>query len=205
MGTSRTAAQLGQKVQRTAKRIESANKAAVNVAAGEMKQTITGLMAGASGGDLVLSGMTRTTGPKRSNRGGIKKLGVRYRVESRARGPQAYLRATGPAHLVEDDQPKHPVVSRYAKAGSSVSYLGKKGKRINSRSSRQARGIAVRLGEATTGDRRAVLHWGNNYARWTVASSKGRHPWKHGVAASAPKARATMRQAARQAFVTEFR
>lgn len=206
MGTSVSAKQLSAKMTQAGKRVDRASREAIGVAAKETKRVTLGLMAQATGGDLILSGTTRTTGPKRTAAKSTAKgkIGVRYKVEQRATGAQAFVAATGPAQLVENDVKKHPVVSRYARTSEGVQYVTKKGAVRSSRANRQVRGIAVMAGIATTGDRRAVLHWGNRYARYTVASSKGRHPWERGMTAMRPRVPQIVAQANRRALIKEF-
>lgn len=204
MGTSVNAKQLSSKMTQAGRKVDRASREAIELAAGETKRVTVGLMAKATGGDLVLSGMTRTTGPKRSTSANRGKVGVRYKVEQRTAGAQAFVSATGPAHLVENDVKKHPVVSRYARTSEGVQYVTKGGAVRKSRTNRQVRGIAVMAGIATTGDRRAVLHWGNRYARYTVASSKGRHPWERGMDAMRPRVPQIVAQANRRALIREF-
>lgn len=205
MGTSVNAKQLSAKMTQAGRRVDRASREAIETAAAETKRVTVGLMAEATGGDLVLSGTTRTTGPKRTTKAGTKgKIGVRYKLEQRTTGAQAFVAATGPAQLVENDVKKHPVVSRYARTAEGVQYVTKKGAVRSSRANRQVRGIAVMAGIATTGDRRAVLHWGSRYARYTVASSKGRHPWKRGMETMRPRVPQIVARANRQALIREF-
>lgn len=208
MGTSRSVAEMSAKMDRAARGIDRASREAIETAAKETKRVTVELMAKATGGDLALSGTTRTTGPKRSTRSTPAtkgKIGVNYKVERRPAGDQALVRATGPAQLVENDVKRHVVVSRYAKASERVNYIGRKGNVLAGRSSRQARNVAVMAGIGTTGDRRAVLRWGGtNYARWTTASSKGRHPWRNGIAQMRPRIPGIVATANRKAIVREF-
>lgn len=206
MGTSVNARQLSAKMTQAGQKVDRASRQAIDLAAAETKRVTLGLMAQATGGDLILSGTTRTTGPKRTTKAtGTKgKIGVRYKIEQRPAGAQAFVAATGPAQLVENDVKKHPVVSRYAKASERVQYVTRGGSVRTSRANRQVRGIAVMAGIATTGDRRAVLHWGNRYARYTVASSKGRHPWERGMTAMRPRVPQIVAQANRRALLREF-
>lgn len=157
----------------------------------------------ATGGDGVLSGMTRTTGG-RSKRP-PRPIRVRSRVERRGTGWQAFVKASGPMPLIERDVDRHIVVSRHAQ-GATYTRTTKTGKTRTGRSTRQSRVASVAFGlGAAGGGRRAVLHWGDNYARYTFASSKGRHPWRRGVDQAAPQfgqiqaeaQRAAIRQALR--------
>lgn len=134
----------------------------------------------AVGPDRVLSGTTRTTGRKRSNRGG--KAAGRIQAYAKAEKAGTLVAVRGPLQLAENDVAKHVVVSQYVK-GAGYTRVNAKGKTVKGRSTRESRQASVLFGlGAAGGGRRAVLHWGNNYARYTFASSKGRHPWRDGVA-----------------------
>lgn len=139
----------------------------------------------ASGGDGVLSGMMRATGTRSTRK--PKPMGTFHRVEPRPGGFQAYVRATGPVHLVEHDVARHIVVSRWAK-GAGYTRTTKAGKTVQGRSTRESRVASVAFGlGAAGGGRRAVLHWGSVFARYSYASSKGRQPWKRGVDEARPR------------------
>lgn len=189
MGTSHSAAELGAKFSTLARNLESVQKGAARSGARVIEQAVQREMRAATGGDLVLSGMTRTTGPKRSNSGGIKKIGVKVRPMRDG----VLVAATGPAQLVENDVKPHIVTSRHAK-GAAYTRTTKAGKTVKGRSTRESRQASALFGLGVTGGgRRAVLHWGNNFARFTRSSSKGRHPWRNGVRQSRDRAVGVMR------------
>ena len=176
MGTSNTVHELVGKLNNVGTELERQQRISIETAAIEAKKVTVGFMAAATGGDLMLSGL---------NRGGpSKKVGVNYKLETRGAGVQAFVKATGPVPLIENDVAKHYVVSKYAKGAQRISATT--GKKL--RSTRQSRIASVAFGAgAGGGDRRAVLHWGDNFARYTVASSKGRHPWERGINTSIPR------------------
>lgn len=193
MGTSRTALELGRKFDSLSREIEQRQVESARTGARIIEREVTGKLRSATGGDFALSGMNRTSAPTKTGKARSKgKMSVRVRP---ARGETgAFLvAATGPVQLVENDVAKHIVVSRYAK-GAGFTRTTKAGKTVAGRSSRQSRVASVAFGlGAAGGGRRAVLHWGgNNYARYTTASSKGRHPWRNGVRASRDRAAAAM-------------
>lgn len=158
----------------------------------------------AAGGDGVLSGMTRTTGGR--SKAKPRPMGARVRVRKGSMGWEALVRATGPVHLVERDVAPHVVTSRHAK-GAEFTRQSKAGRTVKGRSTRESRQASVLFGLGLEGGgRRAVLHWGgSNYARWTVASSKGRQPWAKGVDAARPRLGEIQAQAQRAAIRSALR
>lgn len=184
MGTSTSALELSRKFARLADGIERSTTPAERAGAAIIEREVRGKVRAATGGDFALSGMQRKGAT--STRG---RIGVRSEP---ARGREGRIvRMTGPAQLVENDVDKHYVVSRYAKGAQRI---GANGRRL--RSTRQSRIASVAFGQgAAGGGRRAVLNLGNGkYLRWTVAYSKGRHPWRDGVRTSRPRAAAAMRR-----------
>lgn len=195
MGTSRSALELSRKFQRLADGIDQSTKPAERAGAQVIEREVRGRVRSATGGDFALSGMQRS-GAK-STRG---RIGVRSEP---ARGREGRIvRMTGPAQLVENDVDKHYVVSKYAKGAQRI---GASGRRL--RSTRQSRIASVAFGAgAAGGGRRAVLNLGNGrYLRWTVAYSKGRHPWRDGVRSSHGRAVQEMRRVERQQLLEVFR
>lgn len=206
MGTSRSALELGRKFDSLSREIEQRQVESARDGARIIEQAVNGRLRAATGGDFALSGINRSATLTKSGKERSKgRMGVKVRP---ARGETgAFLvAATGPVQLVENDVQKHIVVSRYAK-GASFTRTTKAGRTVKGRSSRQSRIASVAFGlGAGGGDRRAVLHWGgNNYARYTTASSKGRHPWRNGKRASEGRAAAAMRAPHIQAVGKVFR
>ena len=140
----------------------------VNAVAFAMKASVTGLMAEASGGDLRLSGVGKTS-PRRGSRiDAGAKIGARYLAAKTGgglvsfgrygvSGADAVLFATGPAHLVERDTKIHGLGVR----GSGVSLM------------------VLPDGEVRTGP-------------WIGGGSQGKHPFERGVRAVEPQAEAIM-------------
>jgi len=186
MGTSSSAVDLSRKFDKLSREIDARQKQASRNGAAVIEREVRQKMRAATGGDLVLSGLGQSKGGK--SRG---KLGVKT-APARAVPDATIVFATGPAHLAENDVDKHYVVSKYAKGAQRISQTT--GRKL--RATRQSRIASVAFGQgAAGGGRRAVLHWGgNNYARFVVASSKGRHPWRNGVKASQQKAVVAMRK-----------
>jgi hypothetical protein len=139
-----------------------------------------------------LSGTSRTTGGKRKLIGPVlpsagRKIGVRTKTTTSSK-TSVLVSATGPLQLVENDVAPHIVVSRHAK-GAGFERVNAKGRKVKGRNTIQSRQASVLFGlGAGGGDRRAVLHWGGNiYARYVIASSRGRHPWRASVNEVTPK------------------
>lgn len=188
MGTSRSAAELARKFDALSTGVRQQQRAAEKAGGTVIERAVAPRVRAATGGDGKLSGM----GPK------ARRIGVR--ATSLSAG--TVVRMTGPAQLVESDVPKHYVVSKYATGAQRVSASGRK-----LRSTRRSRIGSVAFGQgAAGGGRRAVLNLGGGkYLRWTVAYSKGRHPWRDGVAASRERAVRTMRAEEAKAITRVFR
>lgn len=204
MGTSRSALELGRKFDTLSREIEYRQAEAQRNAAKVVQRSVMTRLRAATGGDLMLSGMNATKAPTRSGKPRAKgKMGVRIAPERGGGG--LLVAATGPVQLVESDVQKHIVTSRYSK-GAGYTRTTKAGRVVKGRSTRESRAASVALGlGATGGGRRAVLHWGGNYARWTVASSKGREPWRKGVDAASVPAVKELRDPFAKSLVGTFR
>lgn len=186
MGTSSSALDMSRKFDALAREVETRQKQASRNGAAVIEREVRQRLRGATGGDLVLSGLgTSKAGKARG------KLGVRT-APARSVPDASVVFATGPAHLVESDVDKHYIVSKYAKGAQRISQTT--GRRL--RATRQSRIASVAFGAgAAGGGRRAVLNFGNGqYRRWSVAYSKGRHPWRNGVRASQQRAIVAMRK-----------
>ena len=199
---SRTAAEMAGRLDRYAKGIEARQKEAARAGARVVEREVNGRLRRATGGDGVLSGTTRTTGGRRQSQG--RRMRVLTRP-ARSNPDGQFVSITGPAHLVENDVKRHVVVSRHAK-GAGYTKVNARGRSVRGRSTRESRQASVLFGlGAGGGGRRAVLHWGDNYRRFTFAESKGRHPWRDGVRAARPKAVRAMRDVESRALLEAFR
>jgi len=160
----------------------------------------------ATGGDGVLSGMTRTTKGRRST---PRPMGASSKIEPSPTGARAFVRARGAVHLVEHDIARHVVVSRWAQGDESTreDRVLKSGAIRKGRATNKSRIASVEAGlGARGGGRRAVLNLGGGtYRRWTTASSKGRQPWKRGVDDARPQLAEIQARAQRAAIRSALR
>lgn len=177
MGTSRSAAELALKFNTLAKGVKQQERTAERAGGRIVERAVSPRLRAATGGDMKLSGM----GPKAR----------RMSVSTRSTQAGALVKVNGPAQLVENDVAKHYVVSKYAKGAQRV---GSNGRKL--RATRRSRIASVAFGQgAAGGGRRAVLNLGGGqFRRWTVAYSKGRHPWRDGVRVSRDRAVREMRR-----------
>lgn len=189
MGTSRSALELAMKFDQLSREVEKRQRLAERAAAVPINRAVTRNLRAATGGDMRLSGMGRKARP--------------MRVATRSVTSGTLVKVNGPAQLVENDVDKHYVVSKYAEGAARISATT--GRRL--RATRRSRVASVAFGAgAAGGGRRAVLNLGGGrYLRWTVAYSKGRHPWRDGVRASRSKAVQAMRAEEAKAVVRVFR
>ena len=194
MARSQQLVKLVQNIESTAKGVAEAGDLSVKQSALALKNHANRNIGAATGGDGRISGGRPATGAKRKKIGpvlpdGGKRIHVRYNKHEIAGGATAMVYAKGPLQLVENDVDPHVVVSRHSGVASSIT-LNAKGKRVKTRNSIANRRAQVLAGNgAAGGGRRAVLHWGSNYARWTMASSKGRQPWGKALDSELPKMR----------------
>jgi hypothetical protein len=193
---------IAERFQRAAKLVEAAGPVSVRTVAGIVEKSVDAKLVAALGADRILSGTTRTTGTKKAT-GKSKKGRIAVTAKPLNGGPSAQILIglTGPAQLIENDVKKHIVVSKWVK-GAAYTKVNAKGKTVKGRATRQSRIASVAFGlGAAGGGRRAVLHWGGNiFARYTTASSKGKHPWRDGVAQSQSQVLAAHAQVQRQAL-----
>lgn len=188
MGTSRSSLELARKFDALSHGVKQQQKIAERAGGRVIEKAVAPRIKAATGGDGKLSGM----GPKAR----------RITVVTRSTGAGALVKVNGPAQLIENDVDKHYVVSKYAKGAQRVGANGRK-----LRSTRRSRIASVAFGQgAAGGGRRAVLNLGNGqFRRWTVAYSKGRHPWRHGVRASRARAVQEMRKVEAAEIARVFR
>lgn len=179
MGTSHSALELGRKFDEMARGVEQRRKTAEGAGARVVEQSVHRRLRAATGGDMKLSGMGR-------------KARRIYTQVGRGGNAGVLVKVNGPAPLIEEDQDKHYVVSKYALGADRIS--AKTGRKL--KSTRRSRIGSVAFGQgAAGGGRRAVLNLGGGkFLRWTVAYSKGRHPWRDGVRSSRNRAVAAMRR-----------
>lgn len=191
MGTSTSALELSRKFAKLADEIEKRQATASREGAQVIAKRVRTNVRGATGGDFILSGSTRTTGLTRKGRPRQAARIDVFTAKARTVKDGSFVGMKGPAQLIENDVPKHYVTSRWATGAQNIS--AKTGRKI--RATRRSRIATVAFGQKLTGgDRRAVLNFGNGvYKRWTVAYSKGRKPWARGVASARRPAVKAMR------------
>lgn len=217
MGTSRSSIELSRKFNQLATEVERRQAAASRAGATVIVKSVKPRVLAATGGDLVLSGTTRTTGKRVKRSGLAKKIDVRLKNEIRGGSPQSFVYMTGPAQLVENDVQPHFVYSRHARAEGisriSRSYVvtdltGAPVRNSRGRAKRvrvDTRAAAKMFGGHILADRRAVLNIGNGeYRKFTVAKSLGRQPWRKGVDESRSAAIAVMRRTESGAITQVF-
>ena len=192
MGVSRSPQELAAKLNRYAVEVGRANRTGVEAAALAVKRTTEPLVRNATGGDMRLSGVGK--------RGA--KIGVRYTVRG-TEDATAIVKATGPAQLIERDQPPHLVASKYAPRSLAKGFgRGRAGAR---------RGLADRVGStgAATGagwPPRAVISFNGITVRYAIKAggSKGRKPFKRGFAKGETLAPVEYAKAQRKAMLSVF-
>lgn len=181
------AASIARKFVALADGVEKQQHSSVDAVALHTTKILRSRIAAASGGDNVLSGTTRTTRrqKRKGNESKGKKLGVGYDLAPSGR--QALIAARGPLPLIEVDQAPHVVVSRWA-TGAEYQRHTKAGRVIAGKSTIGSRQASVLTGNgAAGGGRRAVLNQGGGvFRRWTISSSKGKHPWEFGIKEASP-------------------
>lgn len=174
---------------RVAKGLETAGIAAAVESARLIQSSVERRIESTIGSDRILSGTTRNSWGK-----GRKPKPIVVKVHATRRNlnsenPTLLVSAKGPLHLREHDIAPHTVVSHWI-TGPARLRRNKKGKLVESRRKigKAQRTAAVEMGlSASGGGRRAVLHWGNVYARYTSAHSKGTHMWRSGVKDATPQ------------------
>lgn len=205
-----TTAQIDEKLRQAATAMEQAELLAVKAISQLVKDEGTRQLRRATGGDLVLSGTGRSTigRDSKARKSKEKKLSIGYNVRPGARGPSSLLGVRGPMPLVENDQDRHIVTSRFARAANfqTTVLTGKNaGKTRKARNTIDSRTATVLFGGQLGGDRRAVLNFGNGtYRRWTTAKSKGRRPWQKTLDEIRPKVAGVLASEERKALLRVF-
>lgn len=183
MGTSRTAAEFVGKIDRAAKNVEAANKAAVKRSAQALVAAANANIAAATGGDGHLSGMGRTK--KGQQRGRIVAVSKSATIGTES---GALVKVLGPAPLVESDVAPHYVFPKGARAGGArgrtKTFRDREGKRSTVNIASVYAGALGDPSSVDVGPHR--LKFGKVYLTYTVASSTGRHPWRHAREATEP-------------------
>lgn len=159
MGTSRTALELGHKLNAAGDALVRANVTVVTRAALKVKLAAEAERTKVTGGDGRLSNVGR--------RG--SRLGVASTVTPS--GPSAIVRATGPWQIVENDTRAHRITSKYA--GST-------------RARRSLTGVSgPQLPGSVRGGRRAVVLTPFGYRRYVRhPGTHGKHPWRKAMTVS---------------------
>jgi hypothetical protein len=180
MGVSKSPEQFAHKMVVWKQRVAEAEKVGVTEAAKVTKEITLELVAAATGGDLHISGVKSKASPKGA------RVGARYRVRSFSDGVVgATVGATGPAQFIESDMPAHAVASKYAPRSFSAGARRQlKAAGVDKGLTRMARSMAAANSVSASGwGPRAVLHFGDRYARYVTKTggSTGRHPYAIGL------------------------
>lgn len=150
--------------------IALANRKSVSQASLAVKESTLRAASKATGGDLVISGLSRGVSNKK-----IKgKLGVGYRLAQTKDGASSLVSARGPWQFVEHDMPKHDI-----KPGQSM-----KSRRRNG----GAHALSIAIYGAGSGKS------GVYASAKDTGGSKGKHPFANGVTAAEPVAAAIFRR-----------
>lgn len=166
-----------------ARTIEGASKETVNTAAARAKAVQERAIASVAGGDMSLSGVNRAKG-----RTGGAKVGVNYKLEMNGSSPQAFLKATGPLQLIENNTAGHVIRSAYTSGARRKGFIGPtaagqfttgKGKGFIGPTVSDRRGVIAIPG---VGFRRSARHPGTT----------GQQPWFKGRKLAEPVIRQSM-------------
>jgi hypothetical protein len=109
---------IGAGMVRMAKAIEHGSADTVGAAALDAKAKHQAVIAADSGGDSVLSGVNKSKG-----RAGGAKVGVKYDLKKGPR-PSAFIKATGPLHLLDRPTAGRVIRSSYAKGRGRRGFTG---------------------------------------------------------------------------------
>lgn len=153
------------------KAIGAGSKATVSTAALSAKRIHEREIARVAGADMALSGVGTARGKK-----GNTKVGVRFTLEGNANTPQAFIKATGPLHIVERNTAGHVIRSAYSKGKRRKGFVGP----ASAGQFTGGRNAAVNI--PGVGFRRSARHPGTT----------GQHPWRKGATKAAPVIRKTM-------------
>lgn len=153
------------------KAVGAGSKATVSTAALAAKRIHEREIARVAGNDMSLSGVGAAKGRK-----GNTKVGVRFKLEGDSNAPQAFIKATGPLHIVERDTDGHVIRSAYSKGKRRKGFVGP----ATAGQFSGGRNAAVNI--PGVGFRRSARHPGTT----------GQHPWRKGTVKAAPVIRKTM-------------
>jgi len=152
-----TGPKLGAGLVKMARAIEGSSKDTVNTSALGAKVVQEKAIALVAGSDMSLSGVNKSKG-----RPGGAKVGVRYKLEMKGSSPQAFLRATGPLQLIENNTAGHVIRSTRVKGNRRKGFVGP------TAGGQFSGGGAINI--PGIGWRRSARHPGTT----------GQHPWRKG-------------------------
>ena len=153
------------------KAIGAGSKDTVMRAAMSAKQIQEREISRVAGNDMALSGVNAAKGRK-----GNTKVGVRFTLEGNANTPEAFIKATGPLHLVERNTAGHVIRSAYSKGKSRKGFVGP------TMAGQFSGGSNAVINIPGVGFRRSARHPGTT----------GQHPWRKGATKAAPVIRKAM-------------
>lgn len=174
---------LGHTMIKLARAVEQGSKETVSASALKAKRVQEKAIASVAGSDMSLSGVNKAKG-----RGGGAKVGVSFKVEMKGSTPQAFLKATGPLQLVENDTSGHVIRSAWTSGKQRKGFIGPVagGQFTTSRGGgfigpvmSNRRGVIAIPG---VGFRRSARHPGTT----------GQHPWRKGRKDAEPVIRQSM-------------
>lgn len=201
MGTSSSVTELVGKIDKAAGNVERSNKVAVAACAQRLTAAANAGIAAATGGDGYLSGMGRSRTGKQRGR-----IVAVHKTTTAAGQTAAIVKVLGPAPLIERDVAPHYVFPKGARAGGrktrTKSYKNRGGTKTNANIA-SAYGNALGPESVDVGTHR--LHFGDQFLPFTVAWSKGRHPWEHAETETVPTFPAVFAKAQTAGLVEAFR
>lgn len=153
------------------KAVGAGSKATVSTAALAAKRIHEREIERVAGADMALSGVGAAKGKK-----GNTKVGVRFTLEGDSNSPQAFIKATGPIHLVEWGTSGHVIRSAYSKGKRRKGFVGP------TTAGQFSGGSNAVINIPGVGFRRSARHPGTT----------GQHPWRKGTVKAAPVIRKTM-------------
>lgn len=187
MGTSRSPAQVAAKFAKLAAELRQANKRGVSAGALLVKSATTATMLSATHGSGRLSGVGRNGA----------KLSVHYDVKGTAESPAALVRAVGPWQLIEGDTKAHMILPKG---------VGRAQGRTKAARHAAKQGLYDALFGATgfAGVKPLSTPYGPRY-RVFQPGTRGKEPWKRGVAKVEHKILPTIQTETHAAMVRAFR